>query len=229
MQNDYLPRPDAQFLAWLVNFKTQVNTIGPVVLGLTVADETALTAATDSLQTKLPLATDPATRGKKTIFEKDEAKRAAAALVRTLVRRVQVATGVTNDMRLALGINIPKPRTRRERPTVKPKIDLISREGTSVFARFHDGSGSKRGKPADVTELLVFSYVGPVAPLEPAEWTTVEVTGKTLVRVDFPTDLPAGTRVWITGCYRNAAGTGPGADPLGTVLAGGGTELPMAA
>lgn len=229
MQNDYLPRPDALFLAWLVNFKTVVTALGPTTIGLTLADATQLGDATDLLQAKLPLATDPGTRGKKTIYEKDEARKAATALVRRLVRRVQVAPAVTNDQRLELGINIPKPRTRRERPTAKPKLDLVDRERTAVIVRVHDGTGTKRGKPADVTDILVFSFVGAVAPTDPAEWTTVGVTGKPLVPVDFSPMLPAGTKVWVTASYRNPAGTGPGADPLGTVLAGGGTELPMAA
>jgi hypothetical protein len=228
MSTDYIPKADALFVGWAVNFKT-VAVAEAATLGLTIADTTELTASVEALQAKMLLATEPVTRGQKTIMEKNEARTATTALVRTLVRRIQAAPGVTDDLRFDLGINIPKPRTRREAPTEKPKADLVAREGTSVYVRFHDGSGTKRGKPDDVTDLLVFSYVGPTPPETAAEWTAVEVTGRTLVRFDFPTTLPAGTSVWMTASYRNAAGTGPGADPLGTVLAGGGVELPMAA
>src|SRR4051794_7650483 len=72
---DYLPRTDAALLAWAQNFSTLVN-LNFAAYGITREVASDYQTKQQDFASKLQAATDPLTRGKRTVFLKDEAKKA---------------------------------------------------------------------------------------------------------------------------------------------------------
>ena len=81
---------------------------------------------------------------------------------------------------------------------------------------------TRRGKPAGVDGLSVFSFVGTSAPTDEANWKFEGNTTRTVVDVLFPATVVPGAKVWFTAFYFNARKQrGPAATAVGTNIAGG--------
>jgi hypothetical protein len=87
----------------------------------------------------------------------------------------------------------------------------------------------RRGLPPGVEGISVFSYVGAMAPEDPAAYKFEGSTTRTTVDVLFPLSVAEGAKVWLTAFYFNPRSmSGPGCPPVSAYIQFGG-DLPMAA
>ena len=88
--------------------------------------------------------------------------------------------------------------------------------------RVHDASTvSRRRRPAGVAGAAVWTFVGPVPPMDPMQWHFSGNFTKSTVTLQFANDVEPGTKVWVAAYWYNRLGQfGPVSLPLEARLPG---------
>ncbi len=213
----YLPLTDAGLLNWSANFNTQLDALtDPTIVGLTSAQATQYASAQSAYDAAYTAATDPSTRGKATVFAKNEAKKSLVAISREFAMAVTNHPGVTDQQRLDFGLTVRDTEpTPVPPPSTSPTIDVLSVDGWTFNLRLHNGDSTSRAKPEGVKGATVFSYVGDQPPVDVDDWKFEGSQTRTEVTIEFPTTLSPGTKVWITAFWFNPTSqSGPAAMPI---------------
>jgi hypothetical protein len=177
----------------------------------------------------LTASTDPSTRGPAAVFLKDTKKRTLTANLRLLARIIQANPSVTNAQRFDLGLPIRDTiPSSIPAPGEAPDVDVKSVSGRTILIRVHRSTGSRRGKPAGVAGVNVYSHVGPTPPASLVDWTYVgHVSRPNNVEVVLPAGVPGGSTVWLCASWFNPRGqAGPTSAPVSTNIPGGITAMP---
>ncbi|MDR2361734.1 MAG: hypothetical protein LBD91_03305 [Prevotellaceae bacterium] len=147
--SDYIPRRDADLLAWVIAFLAALSTILTRV-GFPQTVYAELSALLNTFKDALAIAVAPATRTKAAVKAKNDARKALVQALRLAIMQYLTYNQYLTDAdRENLGLPIHKT-TRTEAPvaTEAPDMDI----DTSVISRitihfFEKGSGHKKGKP----------------------------------------------------------------------------------
>lgn len=213
-----MPTTDAGLLAWSTNFRTRISA-DPAVYGLTAEAASAYEATQAAYAAAYQLAVDPGTRTRPSIAAKDAAKAAVRLASRQLGRIVEGTASVTDAQKLALGLNVRRPPSPRPAPSTAPVLEVLTVIGRTVRLRLHGDEPGRRGKPKDVANAMVFTWIGETPSSDRNDWRFEFATNKLLVDIEFADETPAGTRVWITAHWNNAKSEpGPMSQPIGTLL-----------
>lgn len=225
MSSGFLPRSDLGLQQWSATFLAGIQP-APIPLGLTAALVTAYQGYHNTYSTALA-ACDPAIRTKAATASKNQARANLKLDAKLLANIIEGQAGVTDAQKIALGLNVRAHPSPTPIPSDPPVIEVIKVTGWSVEARLHDVStGKKRGKPNGVIGASLFSFTGESAPTDIAGWKFEGNTGKTLVTINFPSTLAAGTKVWISAFWFNGAKkSGPACPPVSTNLQGGSVAM----
>ncbi len=183
MANDYIPRADADFNAWLANFVTYANSHLPG-LGLVAGDMTAVTTAQATWNTNYPALIAAQAAAQSARQAKDGARTAVEAAVRPLVRRLQASASVDDAERNALGITVPDTRpTAVGPPTTRPVVSVDTRQRLRHTIHFADASSpTSKAKPPGVMGAEVWvkvAAVGQPPPADPSELAFLAVDTRT--------------------------------------------------
>jgi hypothetical protein len=197
-----MPTTDQGLLDWTANFAAKII-LTPGDWGLTPIQATDYDALKSAYANALAVAINPATRTRVTIAQKASARSDLIAQTRLLVSIVEGQATLSDAQRIDLGLTVRKSPAPIPAPADAPRIDLLGMNGRTLSIRLHDGSGTTRGKPANVSGATVFTAVGESAPADLSGWTFQLNTGRTSASIVFDADLPAGTKVWITACWFN--------------------------
>src|SRR6516162_8132891 len=100
-----IPTRDTQLATWAQVFADAINA-SPSTYGLSLTDASNIVTANDNFQSAYVTATDPATRTRTTVANKDSFKNAAVATFRSYYVIIQNNPGVTDDNKLAAGIKV---------------------------------------------------------------------------------------------------------------------------
>jgi hypothetical protein len=219
----FLPSRDSLLLAWSSNFDGLVA-VNFADYGLSSAQATAYTAAHTAFASSLGTATEPSTRTKVSIAQKDAMRAALKFLARDYSRIIQGIATVTDAQKYALGLNVRATPTPVPPPVTSPTIDLKSVFGRTVTIRLHGEDSLRRARPAGVKGATVMSWVGETPPESPSAWTFQGSTTKIdEIIVEFPLTVSTEAKVWITAFWFNAKSqSGPAATPVSTYLNRGG-------
>jgi len=212
----------ADLYSYSRNFSSKVS-VSPGDFFVPAQLSTDLVAATAAFSSAYETALEPDTRTKVSIQVRDAAMRSLLTQLRYLIKMIGGNPQISDIQRTELGIKIRRRPVRRTVPTLSPDIDILARGGTMVRIRLHSGAALHRGRPVDTDGAVLFTHVGAEPPAMITAWVTRGFTGKAINEIEFDAALPAGTKVWFTAFYYNSAGSGPGAEPVSTVLAGGST------
>lgn len=217
-----IPTQDPRLAAWSTNWETRVSA-SPTTFNLTAAQATAYTALHDAFIEAYDAVSTPGARSKSLVAAKDTAKLELLKYGRELYAYVQASLSVSNADKELVGVTVRKTvLTPVGPPTGAPVVEVMSRLGTSVTLKLHDGTGSRRGRPIGVSGASVFSHVGPNPPVNVEDWVFQGNSTKTRVTAVFPPETPAGTVVYFTAFwYSPTAQSGPGCQPVSAVIAGG--------
>ena len=170
MPSDYIPRPDAQFDSWQVNFVTYLsaNLAG---LGLVAGDLTPITAAQTPWNTNYAAHIAAQAAAIAARSNKDGSRAAFEAAVRPLVRRLQASAAVSDPERAALGITIPDPTgTPVVPPTTRPLVSVGCGQRLRQDIGFMDeATPTSKAKPPGVIGAEIWVKVGGPPPVDPAD------------------------------------------------------------
>lgn len=226
MASDFIPGKEGELVGWSTNFSERINAT-PADYGLTPAQATAYSNRHDAFILAWETCNNPATRSPTNLIAKREARALLIAEARALARIVNATPGMDNQRRSELGLTIRKNEpSSHPAPDFAPILDIIRVNGRSVVTRAHDGSSNRRGRPAGVEAVAVFSFVGPTPPESLSEWTFQGNSSRTTVEINFPTTVPAGATVWLTAYWLNGKmQKGPASSPISTNLPGGSVTM----
>ena len=217
------PAAEAELVTWSNTFKTKI-TRSPTTYSLTAAQATSYGTKHDAFVAAYTIAQDNETRSPANISTKDLQKAILIAEIRMLAGVSQRWPGMTNPLRIELGL---PPRdfepTPIPPPGAAPGIVVKSAQGRTVRIRLIDVAQPTRlGKPAGVSGASVFSFVGANPPAELSGWKFEGNTGRTTIDVLFPTSVASGATVWFTAFWFNPRKQqGPACDPVSANLPGG--------
>lgn len=223
MALDFLPSSDFALLAWGNNYSSLI-TLDPVAVGLDAPTAVTLAGKLSAFDAALSAATNPATRGGATVLAKDQSRADLVAYCRLTARAIQGCMTVTNTQRYDLGLTVrdasPSPVPP---PAAAPDIDVLGVSGNTVQIRLHDPANpTRRGKPAGVAGMAIFTFIGATPPEAESQWTYQGNWTRTQAEVTFPEGTPAGSKVWFSAFYYNPrAQRGPASTPVSTNLPGG--------
>ena len=197
--SSFLPNRDADLLTWAQSASAFI-TATPTAYGLTSTIATGFASTVSSYSAALE-AVQPGVRSKMAVIAKNNAKNALKANIRNWAKIVDGTATVTNAQRAQLGLNVRAQPSPIPPPTSAPNLDIVSVTGRTLRIKLHDGTGARRGKPANVRGASIFSFTGATPPPSLEDWKFEGQTGKTIVEIPFPTTLAPGATVWLTAFW----------------------------
>ncbi|MGC4032853.1 MAG: hypothetical protein QM754_14185 [Tepidisphaeraceae bacterium] len=202
---DFLPRADSELLTFATNLVANI-TAQPGVFGLPedlVAEVTRLVQAFDDA---LLDATRPSTRTALTVCRKDEVRTEMKRVVRRACAIIRTRPNLPSDALVSIRCRPRKTAYQRRGavPAEAPLIDVIAYQPGSFTVQLSTRTPSMKYRPKGATGALVFKAYGD-APLTLSEWTYVGMPKKRTIAIDYPPDLPIGTRVWVRACWTGHA------------------------
>jgi hypothetical protein len=205
--------------AWALNFSTLIAA-NPARYSLQAADATTITGACNAYINALTAAVDPSTKTKPTVAAKDAAKAAMIPVLRQYAQQIRSNSGVSNDDKSALGLNLPNSsRSPIPPPSTSPMITLIGATPGALTARFADtNTPAKRAMPSGVEGLQVYVAIGATEVSDP------RVAGfrSTVTKQPFALSFEAadnGKTATVFARWMNRKGqTGPWSNPISMTI-----------
>ena len=158
MPKDYVPSNDQQFDAWLMNFVSTLSTYA-VQVGLLPADIDPLDVAESEFGGAIVTHLTKRTEAESATAAKNTKRATAEGLLRPLVRRVSNHPGMTDQLRAALGLNVPASGHTTSTVGVEfPDLYLESMPG-KVVVHFGTNPTNERinGKPSWAKGCNIYS------------------------------------------------------------------------
>ncbi len=190
-------------------------------LGLTAAQQTALTNALNTFLTDYGKTSVKATRTQQDTATKNASKAVLTNLIRTTL------SGVADDKltpadRINLNILEPATRTPSTPPTTKPVLQLDGNSRLLQTASFSDeAANGKRGNPPGVRACQLFVALIPVGapvPTDPKAYRYLATDTSTPYVATFEA-ADAGKIACYIGRWENERGqTGPWSDPVSAAI-----------
>jgi len=209
---DYLPNADAALANWTAHF-AGIIAATPTDYGLTPVDAANYLTLQSDFVNKLAAATGADTRGKRTVFQKDQTKKLLVKQTRSIAQQINKMISVTDDQRQALGLTIASPdRKPVPVPSARPKVNFNGINGRTVSVELRQDS-NKRGRPTKVTGATIFTAPLGTSLTDTDSWSFLTSTTQTKVDVTFPAG--EAQTVQITAFWTNARNeSGPAGFPI---------------
>lgn len=159
MQN-YLPLKDAACLLWLKAFSGALSA-SPSRYNLAQADADNVAGRVLDYERALGASTSEMTRGKSTVFAKDQMKVAAVELARFYVRQVKQDVGVSAQAKIQAGIPLPTSgRAAKVPPPVSaPVLNIVGATTGSQTVGFRDSVDEGRQRPYGAKAMYLYLAV----------------------------------------------------------------------
>lgn len=168
MARGYMSRQDALALRWMLNF---AHTIGArqETFKVSAEESATLQSSVEAFETAKTLASDPATRGLRTVFMKNEARQQAERACAALYLRIKFDRTISDDDKLSAGVRIPKPAKQHVAPPESaPLLMLMSLEPDGHILKFGlSDSSTGHAKPEGVTSMQLFRHFEDEPGVEP--------------------------------------------------------------
>lgn len=224
MTAPYIPTRDALLDAWGSNFDTLISA-DPALYGLQPSDATAIDVAYTDFHNAYLVISVPANRSQVTIATKNNLKATFVQLARTYAQQIRNNPGVSNDDKLALGLNLanntPSPIPA---PSSQPLISFKSATPLQHELRYSDYNSPASRKKApgsiQVQWYMRFSAIGSPPPSNPFPADAVLVSTKNPTMVNFDS-AQAGLNVTYWARFVNRNGLfGPWSDSTTQLVLG---------
>jgi hypothetical protein len=223
---------DVELAAQVQNFST-VLAANAALYGQTPATAAAVTAAVDAFVASLNALTEARANGVRSeqmTAEKDANRSAMLDLLKPIYLAVQASKAISDQAKIALGVRIAATRrTRQPVPDFAPLISVVKVNGHVVTVRMADpNEPNSKARPASVSGMALFSYVGEEAPKDPSAFKFEFNIGQTEADVTFPASVPIGATVYFAAFFfNNRKQKGPMSTPVSAQL-GAGSIMPTA-
>ncbi|MEM7576725.1 MAG: hypothetical protein AAF328_04540 [Planctomycetota bacterium] len=219
---NFIPSREDQLAIWtgLVYSKLTEN---PTDFGVTEDQVIPFATAQEAFAAAFALTSDPATKTKITVADKNTKKEAMIAAVRPLIQTIQNSPVMTDAKREELEIPVrDRTPTPVPAPGSAPIIEVTKIDGRTLHLKFKSAEGG-RGKAEYAQGLTIFSHVGSEPPADIGTWKFEGSVTTTETKVVFPTSVAPGSQVWLTAFWFNRkAESGPAATPIAAGIGYGG-------
>ena len=228
MAGDFFPRRDAEFAQWAAYLRDKI-VLKPEAFGLTPELVAPVSPMVDELLLAQRRASDPGTRTRPAVRERNELRKAVEKEARRLVRQIQACPFVTTVQRVELRISLRGRGGRNPHapvPDSAPIVLVESVKGRVVHLRLMVSNGApRRGRAVGAKVAFVFWYAGEEPPARVKDWGPPIAALKTKLDVAIPADVPPGTKISFVAHWANARfQRGPGS-AVATAHVGGGVAL----
>jgi hypothetical protein len=232
MRDDFIPGRDAEFRTFAADLSATVSAEA-AQLGVPSLLATTLATQVSAFDAAFMAATNPASRGRATIKDKQDRRKTATATIREVVRIIKANPAVTANILYDMGLPArvgDTPRTTSQELEVAPVLAVKDVDGREVTVTITDpASPLKRARAKGATGAIVMWYAGTTAPTDTNQFHLAGTTGRTEFTVQLPEALAPGTRVWLTAMWIDGRKRpSPACQPIGTYVQFGG-DLQMAA
>jgi hypothetical protein len=198
--NDFLRGSDLEydrFQARLLNFLTGKTT----KFVLTTAEITELKNCSTRWTTAFAAVTNPATKTKVAVLEKDEARKALTNDLRFLINKyLEYNDLVTDTDRKTLGLTVrdkkPTPVVLGKEPPIM-EVKIIGNHSHEIIFR---GEEEKKAKPKGADGIEIRRFIGDKHPLNPDGYIEIAKSGKPPVYVEY-TEEDFGKVVHYIACW----------------------------
>jgi hypothetical protein len=204
---EFLPNREAELVTWSGLFSSGITTLNTAV-GISPAQATAYAALNTTWVAKYNATQDESTNSTAARIEKDLAKKELIANARLLAGIIQKFPGTTDAQRAQLNLSI-----KDVEPTPVPipgqaQLMVKGVEGNTVKVRVIDPANpTKRGRPAGVQGVHVYTHVGETYPAELSLYQFQGAVTRAFFNVEFPVEAAAtAAKVWIVVAYYNPRG-----------------------
>jgi len=213
---------DADLLSFSIGFRTSIAA-SPESLGLVQSDVVGFGVVQDLYASAYRTSLDPTTRTKITVEQKRAARAALEASARSLINRIEVMPTVTDEQKLSLGLNVPKPGTPIQPPEETPIMVVTHVMNRTVGIKLKQPERGRCGRPRHCAGARIYSYIGEEPmPADINEWQHQKSTSRATLEINFPATVPPGTRVFFAAAWFSPRqASGPMSDPISTYLGGG--------
>ena len=152
---------------------------------LTAAIGTELLAARGAYETDLAAATEPSTRTKGTINQKNISKRAYLAILRTAAKLVKAGPDVTEQMKIDAGLPIPDMNPTPVGPPESFPLSTLSPQGAArnELRLADSATPTKRARPKNAVAAEVRMAVVDSPATAPANWDRTLFVTKALTEI----------------------------------------------
>ena len=184
--SDYLPRPDADVLAWAVNFETYAEA-HQAALGLTAEELQSVADAVTTYDTQYNGHVSARAAAEAARQSKDLARETLESVVRPLVKKIQASPSVNNGERAALAISVPPARRSPvPAPESRPTGDVLTTQRLRHTLTFRDeATPTTRRKPYGVTGCEIWRTIAPTPPTDPSQLAYLGTATRSRYTVDF--------------------------------------------
>jgi hypothetical protein len=228
MSRNFYYRITADAVAGSANFASLIAT-GFASYGLTSAQSTAFGSLNTALQSAWTEATEPTTRTRITIAQKNLCLRNMRTNAVLLAKIIYATPTVTDAQLIGLGLLPRATRTPVPAPTTAPVVEVGVVSGRLVNLRLHSADSERRGMEHGAKGANVYSYVGATPPTDARDYFFEGMTTRTNTQVLFPGGVASGATVWLSARWVSARGQlGPASAPVSFTLQGG-AAVPEAA
>lgn len=214
MAAPYIPAQNNAFMSWGDNFASLL-TADPTRYGVTAPVAGTVQAAADAFDAAFALAgttappnptpINPGARTPVTVAAMASQKGASMAIYRTVAGQIRVNPGVTNEDKIALGLNLPASGggTPVPTPVSYPLLALLSAAPlTHVFSYSDSMTPTGKAKASGAMQLQLVGQAGTVAATDPDALPPLPSQTKSPFQIVWPS--PAGGKIasycarWIT-------------------------------
>ena len=180
MSQDFIPNGDTDFNSWIKIFATYFAA-NFAALGFTAAQNTALQNMWTSWQTDYPAHLTGQANASALAQKKDITRDNVEGLARNYSATMQANTSVTDDMKAALQITIPKTtKTPAPVPATRPMGNIDNRNRLQHTLHFFDESSpNSKAKPAGVRGCEIWEKIGGPPPNGPSDVTYLATDTRT--------------------------------------------------
>jgi hypothetical protein len=171
MGGSWVPLSDNGLEAFVAGFSAKVS-LDPAAYGLSVSDAASLAGLRASFVNALAISSDPATRTRTAVTNKNGARAAMLRQLRVLAGRVQANPAVTPGQRTDLGLKVRGAGSAIPPPRGTPTLGLAQMYIGSHTVRIADAEVvTRRGRPPGVRGAEIFCHVGDgPPPPDLADW-----------------------------------------------------------
>jgi hypothetical protein len=206
LSDRYPPEREVDLITAATTFHDVAN-VAPTTYSLTAAMLTSLAAKLADFQTKWDTCQVPGTRTSVAIQQKDASRIDLVSYLRSLTRVVQNAVTTDNAMRAALaiplrfsgGASIPIPGSA-------PGLHVVKVYGHQITCRLESQVSEGRGLPPGVLGAQIYTLISPTPSSDTSIYVPQGLVTRTSFAIEFPSDTPAGSKVWITAQWVNPRG-----------------------
>jgi hypothetical protein len=202
--HDYIPRKDAELVAWSANFTAQVannavqwNIPSQYVVNLQTENATfsALHAQADS-PAKTPVI----------VAEKITARAVLETRIRTFANFWLKNPAITAAERIAMGLHVRSTtRSAVPVPATRPELSVNVLDVRRLKVAFRDRGSASKARPYGISGAVISYAVLPSPPPSPAALTRSVLATRTPFTLRF-TEEERGRTVYIAICWQNEKG-----------------------